>query len=829
MIEIANNQCITKVSRVFPRIYAYTSRVGNRKAAVSDDRFRALPEPLAMKNYLSKLVPVTLLIVFLAAMAPPNQAQVPTTLSQVLCSPDGPQFIVDGGAYGHAMSAFWPIGSKHVLTIPQGYGGISYNAGLSIQYTFAGWSWTGPGSIEPGGSALNTITVTADPSIQQYLASFTTLYKFGIQYFYCSDPASCAASPGIILMNGTPISSDTSSWQIPGATITLQAFPNSGWIFAGWRAGPNQAIVGFQDTITLNVPMTVYPIFVPAKTINFSTNPANLKVYADGVLLETPTSVQWGETTVHSIAAFAVQNDNLFQPWVFTSWSDGGALSHAYTVGLNPYPETVTANYTPGARASFTTMPGGLNLTIDGLTLPPPYDFMWGIGTTHTIQAPMQQTDTQGGVWSFSKWDDGTTSASRSLTMPAGSQVMGLGFIAMYSGQSRLTVNSTVAGLAVTVNGAPCTTPCSLLRPLGTQVDVSAPASVPQGDASRQDFLGWSINGGSPAPGDWVAALNNATATINATYHLMNRFTATANPAAGVQWSILPGSPDGFYDSQTQVSVAVTPRPGYKFANWSGDLAGTAPSGTLNMTVPRNVVAQLNPVPYISSPALNNAVGVTPQQAVAAGSVASIFGVNLASTAAIGPASPLVQTLAGATVHIGANYLPLYFASPAQINLQVPPDLAPGQQSITVSPQGMPDVSANFLIARNAPGLFSMNLGGQSYALALHADGTLVTPDSPAIKGELLTVYGTGFGPTDHTRLFGFPVPATPPYLVVDPVSAQVGASTLTVESAYALPGSIGVDAVQFRLDSTVPSGANASFQLVVNGVNSNTLLLPVQ
>ncbi len=40
MIEIANNQRITKVSRVFPRVYAYTARVGNRKAAASDNRFR---------------------------------------------------------------------------------------------------------------------------------------------------------------------------------------------------------------------------------------------------------------------------------------------------------------------------------------------------------------------------------------------------------------------------------------------------------------------------------------------------------------------------------------------------------------------------------------------------------------------------------------------------------------------------------------------------------------------------------------------------------------------------------------------------------------------
>ena len=503
-------------------------------------------------------------------------------------------------------------------------------------------------------------------------------------------------------------------------------------------------------------------------------------------------------------------------------------MSHSYTVGSTPYQETITANYTPSVHASFQTVPGALNLTIDGQTLPPPYAFTWGVGTTHTLQAPLQQTDAQGGVWAFSQWNDGATSASRSVTVTAAAQALGVSFVAIYTGQSRLTVNSTVPGLSVTVNGAPCATPCSLLRPAGAQVDVSAPASVPQGTSSRWDFLGWSSNGGSPVAGDFVAALNSST-TINATYHLMNLLTATANPAAGAQWSILPGSPDGFYDSQTQVSVALTPRPGYKFANWIGDLSGTAPSGTLAMTVPRNVVAQLTPVPYISSPALNNAVGVTPQQTVAAGSVASIFGVNLASTAAIGPSSPLAQTLAGTTVEIGTSLLPLYFASPAQINLQVPPDLPPGQQTVTVSPQGMPVVSANFLIARNAPGLFSMNLEGQSYALALHADGTLVTPDAPAAIGELLTVYGTGFGPTTPTRPFGLPVPATPPYAVVDPVTAQVGTSTLTVESAYALAGSIGVDAVQFRLDNTVPSGASGSFQLVVNGVASNTLLLPVQ
>jgi uncharacterized protein (TIGR03437 family) len=777
-----------------------------------------------MKNSLSKFVPFTILVALLITLAPPNQAQVQTTLTRVFASPTGPEFIVDGGTYNVPMSAFWPIGSKHVLNVPQGFG-LSYNLDQTIMYTFQGWQWSG------GSLAGNPITVTADPGIQQYQAVFSAQYKFALQFFTCSDVQSCAAAPGYILVNGVAVTADTFSWQAPGTGITLQAFANPGYIFAGWRSGANQTILGFQNSIVMNGPMTVYPLFVPSKTVTVDTNPAgvNLKVYVDGVEVVAPATMQWGEGTSHSITTFATQNDNVFQPWVFTSWTDGGALTHNYIVGNTLAPEKVVANYTPGIHATYTTSPGGLTLTVDGLTLPPPYDNIWGIGTKHTVTAPLTQTDTQGGVWQFSKWDDGSTAATRNITVPTGTIVNGIRNLAIYAGQSRLTVNSSVAGVPVTVDGTACNTPCSVLRAVGTQVHVTAPASIAQGSNSRQDFVGWSTNGGGAVPGDLTITLNDAATTINAAYHLMNHLTTAANPSAGVQWSISPASPDGFYDSLAQVNLAVTPRPGYKFSVWSGDLSGTLPSGTLSMSVPRAVMAQLISVPYISAPALNNAAAVTPQQTVAPGSVASIFGVNLATTAAIGPASQLVQTLAGASVHIGNSYLPLFFASPVQINLQVPPDMQPGQQTITVSPQGMPDVSASFIIARNAPGLFPMTIDGQSFALALHEDGTLVTPDLPAKQGELLTVYGTGFGPTDHARPFGFPVPATPPYLVVDPVSLQLGDSPLAVESAFALPGTVGVDAVQFRLDSTVPNGTYLNFQITINGVISNTLLLPVK
>jgi uncharacterized protein (TIGR03437 family) len=309
----------------------------------------------------------------------------------------------------------------------------------------------------------------------------------------------------------------------------------------------------------------------------------------------------------------------------------------------------------------------------------------------------------------------------------------------------------------------------------------------------------------------------------------MNSLTTTATPLRGAEWRISPSSLDGFYDSATKVEIRVLARPGYRFGSWSGDLSGSTPSGTLTMNVPRSVTAQLNSVPFIGRSGVSNGAASGPQMAVAPGSVASIYGASLAGDTVVGPASPLAKTLAGVTVNIGTRSLPLYFASPAQINFQIPSDLAPGPQTVTVSSQGMPEVSSDFAIVRNAPGLFPAVIDGQTYAMVMHEDGTPVTAAAPAKAGELLTAYGTGFGPTDHPRPEAVAVPATPPYRILDSVTIQVGGSVFTPESAVAAPGHVGIDAVQFRLDSSAPSGAAIPIYLTVNGVTSNTLNLPIQ
>jgi len=735
-----------------------------------------------------------------------------TTISTI---PEGAYYSVDGQIYTHATSAIWPAGSKHVLSADPEQDGT----GSKTKLTFTSWQYGN--TTLPGG---DTVTITADPAITEYHATFSVQYAVSLVFFSCPDPAHCP-SPGTIYQGTTPYTSDQDIYAQAGGTMVLLASPNPGYVFAGWAPGPGQAIQGPVDTVTLSAPVIVHPQFQVARPISLATVPAGLQVLADRAPVTTPVTLDWGWNSTHSVGPVSPQEDRFGSWWVFSSWSDGGAATHAYQVAQLSQPDTLTATYVAGAPVAFTTSPANLKLKIDGRDNWPTYSFVWGVGETHHLEAPLQQTDAQGRVWAFSSWSNGGA-AVQDLTVPASAAGLGIRLSATYTPLGHLTVTSSLASLAVQVDGTTsCATPCDIVRPVGTTVRVSAPLSVPLGTGSRQDFLGWPGSGA----GDWSAALTADPIAISANYHTMNLLAATANPPNGASWSMQPGSPDSYYDAQTSVVVAVTPLPGYRFHSWSGDLSGTKPAGVVSMNTPRAVQAQLDPVPYIAPAGVGNAAGATPQTGVAAGSVVSIYGASLASGTTVAPAGPLPQTLGGATVRMGDRLLPLFFVSATQLNLQLPDDVPLGTETLTVSAQGQPDVQAVFTVVRDAPGLFQQTVGNQSLAVAVHADGSAVTSDSPAQQGELLTVYATGCGPANPMRPEGFPIPSDQPYLIVDPITVSIGNFVVTAQNAFAVPGQVGIDAVQFTLGAGAPTGTIANLQVTINGQGSNVVLLPVQ
>jgi uncharacterized protein (TIGR03437 family) len=143
-----------------------------------------------------------------------------------------------------------------------------------------------------------------------------------------------------------------------------------------------------------------------------------------------------------------------------------------------------------------------------------------------------------------------------------------------------------------------------------------------------------------------------------------------------------------------------------------------------------------------------------PDNFVAPNSIVSIFGVDLAlrTEAVTGDSlegGKLPLRLGGVTVRIGTQQAPLYFVSPTQINAQLPANLTPRPQpwKLTIVREGLsnpPSAEADVYVRESAPGLFPV---------VAHVDFSVVgrgEPEGswPAAPGEIVILFGTGFGPS---------------------------------------------------------------------------------
>jgi uncharacterized protein (TIGR03437 family) len=169
---------------------------------------------------------------------------------------------------------------------------------------------------------------------------------------------------------------------------------------------------------------------------------------------------------------------------------------------------------------------------------------------------------------------------------------------------------------------------------------------------------------------------------------------------------------------------------------------------------------QASTAPSYSSASIVNSASNLPND-YAPNTIISLYGLNLAySTRGIPPNSALPTTLGGVTVYVGIAAANLFYISPTQINVLVPNNLQPGPVTISVVREGASGPAAVIVLAETAPALFALNPGT---VLATHADGSTITPDSPAAQSEVIVIYAVGLGRTNPDPLSGqIPTAAAP-------------------------------------------------------------------
>jgi len=198
----------------------------------------------------------------------------------------------------------------------------------------------------------------------------------------------------------------------------------------------------------------------------------------------------------------------------------------------------------------------------------------------------------------------------------------------------------------------------------------------------------------------------------------------------------------------------------------------------------------------------------------------------------------LPTSLDGVSVSVGGQPAYVGYISPNQINAvapnfsTVPPNV--GTETVSVVVMNPSGTSSAGMAATQAaqPAFFQWG----SYAVATHQDYSLAVKNGtfsglttvPAAPGDVIILWGTGFGPTTPSAPVGVEVPSGTTYNTASPVTVTVGAAAVVYGAALA-PGYAGLYQVAIQIP---PSLSNGDYPVVatVDGAQSPAVdLITVQ
>ena len=195
-------------------------------------------------------------------------------------------------------------------------------------------------------------------------------------------------------------------------------------------------------------------------------------------------------------------------------------------------------------------------------------------------------------------------------------------------------------------------------------------------------------------------------------------------------------------------------------------------------------------------------------------SVVTVFGTNLAfGSAGLPPnqsaAADLPEQLSDARVYVDNMPAPLIYVSPTQINLLLPSNLKSGSFPLRVVRQGVTGPEVTVVLASAAPQFFVFN---GNYVIAQHGkDYSFVTPDSPAVPGEIIVIYATGLGATSPN-----PNPGEIPHYagaITSSLQLVLGGAPLSPDHVFyagLTPGSPGV----YQINLLVPQDVKGDVEI---------------
>jgi uncharacterized protein (TIGR03437 family) len=202
------------------------------------------------------------------------------------------------------------------------------------------------------------------------------------------------------------------------------------------------------------------------------------------------------------------------------------------------------------------------------------------------------------------------------------------------------------------------------------------------------------------------------------------------------------------------------------------------------------------------------------QPGISPGAWISVFGTSLAQTTRVWRGSEIIDgrlptQLDGVSVTINNRPTAIHYISPGQLNVQAPTDVGQGSQVPlrVTTPQG--SATTSVVLRLYAPAFFMLDPDNRKYIAAQHADYSLVgrtglyPTSTPARPGEVILLYGSGFGATNPAVPAGQAV--TQPAPLADKVVVHIGG--VEAEVRWAGLGGAGLNQLNVKVPDSLPDG----------------------
>ncbi len=250
-------------------------------------------------------------------------------------------------------------------------------------------------------------------------------------------------------------------------------------------------------------------------------------------------------------------------------------------------------------------------------------------------------------------------------------------------------------------------------------------------------------------------------------------------------------------------------------------------------------------VQFLKAAAVVNAATYQASVPVGQGALASLFGAGLAGSADSAANTPLPSTLVNRQIIVNDNIIaPLYYMGPSQTNFQVPTSAPLGAARIAVRTADTAELIAGgpFEVAAVSPGLYTIAQNGTGQAAVINQDKSVNSSSNPALRGTIVSLYGTGQGQVSPAVPDGFAAPVSPlAQTVTVPTSdaatcvnsqpsmcVAMGSLFGTVQFSGLAPGYVGLWQINVVIPPNLTPGT-VNVRVLLDGTPSNVVSIAVR